>query len=562
MEQDGGIRMRGDMERRWYSVWESDIPKFFEPDKSLPQYLKDKILAAPDKVALSFYGYDMTYHELGKAVDKFAGGLKSLGVKKGDRVALYMESCPQFVISYFGILQAGGIAVSLNPMFKHAELEYELNDSGAETLVALDFLYPEIQKVGNQKKLNNVLLTSLMDYLPKNTTVPLTPEMKQPKLSFPETIDFQELLKESPSEPKVEVSDLKKDIAVLQYTGGTTGLPKGATITHYALGQSAFNAALWFRYTPEDVHLGAAPFFHSYGMAICLSGSSVSGGHVVILSRVSPETVAKAISEYGCTVWITTATLMTALLEWPEISKYNLSSLRMVLCGAAPVAVALMSRLNHIMPQAKVIGGYGLTETMAGGGAVCPLSRFKPGFIGIPNISTEIKVVDLETRTQEVETLQEGEIVIKCGSMMAGYWNKPEETREVLRDGWLYTGDIGKMDEEGWVAVVGRKKELIKCSGYSVFPTEVEELMYKHPAVAEVAVIGVEDPYRGESPKAFVVLKSDYKAKINETQILDWAKENMAAYKRPRAVEFREELPKSGAGKILRRVLADEEAHR
>jgi acyl-CoA synthetase (AMP-forming)/AMP-acid ligase II len=550
------------MEKKWYSLWESDIPKFFEPQKSLPQYLKDRTISQPEKVALSFYGYDMTYHELGKAVDNFAGGLKSLGVRKGDRVALYMQSCPQFVISYFGILQAGGIAVSLNPMFKHPELEYELNDSGAGTLVALDVLYPEIQKVGNRKELNHIILTSFRDYLPQNPTFPLTPEMKQPKLCFPDSIDFSELLKESRPQPKVEISDLKNDIAVLQYTGGTTGLPKGAIITHYALGQSVFNAVLWFHYTAEDVHLGAAPFFHSYGMAICLSGSLVSGGHLVILSRVSPEMVAKTIAHYGCTVWITTATLMTAMLEWPEASKYDLHSLRMVLCGAAPVAVELMTRLNHIMPRAKVVGGYGLTETMAGGGAVCPLSRSKPGFIGIPNISTEIKIVDLETRMQEVEALQEGEVLIKCGSMMSGYWNKPEETKEVLRDGWLYTGDIGKMDEEGWVAVVGRKKELIKCSGYSVFPAEVEELLYKHPAVAEVAVIGVKDPYRGESPKAFVVLKSDYKAKINEMDILNWAKENMATYKRPRTVEFREELPKSGAGKILRRVLAEEETHR
>jgi long-chain acyl-CoA synthetase len=550
------------MGKKWYSVWESDIPRFFEPEKSLPQYLKDKTISLPDKVALSFHGYDITYHELGKAVDKFAGGLKSLGVKKGDRVALYMESCPQFVISYLGILQAGAIAVSLNPMFKHAELEYELNDSGAETLVALDFLYPEIQKLGNRKKLNNILITSFRDYLPKHPTLPLTPEMQRQKSRFPGTIDFSELLKESPSRPEVEISDLKNDIAVLQYTGGTTGLPKGAIISHYALGQSAFNAALWFRYTPEDVHLGAAPFFHSYGMAICLSGSLVSGGRVVILSRVTPEMISKAIAQYGCTVWITTATLMTAMLEWPDVARYDLNSLRMVLCGAAPVAGALMTRLNHVMPKARIIGGYGLTETMAGGGVVCPLSRSKPGFIGIPNISTEIKIADLETGTRDAEPLQEGEVVIKCGSMMTGYWHKPEETKRVLRDGWLYTGDIGKMDGEGWVAIVGRKKELIKCSGYSVFPTEVEELLYKHPAVAEAAVIGVPDPYRGETPKAFIVLKSDYKTKINETEIIDWARENMAAYKRPRKVEFREELPKSGAGKILRRVLADEVVNR
>jgi acyl-CoA synthetase (AMP-forming)/AMP-acid ligase II len=550
------------MGKKWYSVWEPDIPKDFEPEKSLPDYFKDRVAAAPDKVALSFYGYDITYRELGEAVDKFAGALARLGVKKGDRVALYMENCPQFAISYLGTLQSGGIAVALNPMFKHAELEYELNDSQADTLVALDFLYPEVKKIGNRKKLRNIILTSFKDYLPKNSTIPLAAEMKQPKLSFPESIDFWELLQKSPSQPRVEISDLKRDIAVLQYTGGTTGLPKGAILTHDALANSVFNAVLWFRYTQDDVHLGAVPFFHSYGMAICLSAGLASGGELLILTRFSPEAVAKAIAYCKCTIWITTATMVTAIFEWPQIYRYDLNSLRMVLCGAAPMPVALMTKLKQMMPRANIIGGYGLTETMAGGGAVCPLSRFKPGFIGIPNISTDIRIVDLATGTKEVGPEEEGEIIIKCGSMMAGYWNKPEETKEVLKDGWLYTGDIGKMDGEGWVTVVGRKKDLIKCSGFSVFPAEVEELLYKHPAIAQAAVIGVEDPYRGEAPKAFVVLKSQFKEKIAETEIIEWAKDNMAAYKRPRIIEFREELPKSAAGKILRRILVDEEKRR
>jgi acyl-CoA synthetase (AMP-forming)/AMP-acid ligase II len=547
------------MEKKWYSAWEPGVPKLFEPEHSIPAYFKSSVAATPEAIALSFYGCDISYRELADAVDRFAGALAGLGVRKGDRVALYMESCPQFAISFLGILQAGGIAVPLNPMFKHAELQYELDDCGARTLISLDFLFPEVEKLGNASKLTSVILTSFQDYLPGEPTLPLAPEMKRPKLSFPGTHDFMELLRSSAPQPAVAVSNLKENIALLQYTGGTTGLPKGAAISHYALAHSTFGSVLWFHYGRDDVHLGAAPFFHSYGMAICLCGSLVTGGRVAVLARVSPEAVVKAIAHYRCTVWITTATMVTAVTDWPELSRYDLSSLRMVLYGAAPMPAPVAARLEEIVPRARIRGGYGLTETMAGGGAVSPLSCCKVGFIGIPNISTDIKIVDLNEAGKELGVNEEGEILIRCGSMMTGYWNRSEETGEVLKDGWLYTGDIGTMDQDGWVAVVGRKKELMKCSGYSVFPAEVEELLHKHPAVSQVIVVGVEDRYRGETPKAFVVLKSEYKGKVTENEIIDWAKGNMAAYKRPGTVEFRDDLPKSAAGKLLRRVLADEE---
>ncbi|MBA7619616.1 Long-chain-fatty-acid--CoA ligase [subsurface metagenome] len=546
------------MEKKWYSVWEPGVPKVFEPEKSLPEYFRDNAKATPDKVALSFYGYDMTYKELDEAIGRFAGGLANLGVKKGDRVALFMQNCPQFVISYFGTLRAGAIVVSLNPMFKHAELEYELNDSGAETLVALDFLFPEVKRAGDRIKLKNIIITSFADYLPQKPSLPLPAEMGQPKVIFPEALDFLGFLHKSLAQPVSRITNLREDIALLQYTGGTTGLPKGAIITHHTLAHNSAAAPLWFSYTKDDIHLDILPNFHVTGMIQSLCAPLACGGRLVILTRFSPEVLVKAIEQYKCTVMVSTTTLVIALLEWPERDQYDISSLRIVWTGGAPMPVPIQEKLRQIVPRAVMGEGYGLTETLTGG-VITPMGRLKSGFIGIPNISTDVKIVDLETGLKEVNPGEEGEIIIKGPVVMTGYWNKPEETKEALREGWLYTGDIGKMDDEGYVAIVGRKKELIKCSGYSVFPTEVEELLYRHPAIAEVSVIGIPDPYRGEAPKAFIVLRPEYKGKIREEEIVEWAKDNMATYKRPRMVEFRDELPKSAAGKILRRILVGEE---
>ena len=550
------------MERRWYSVWDPHIPKVFEPEKSLPEYFKDSLNVTPHKVAISFYGYDMTYQELDEAIDRLAEGLVGLGINKGNRVALLMQNCPQFVISYFGILRAGGVVVTINPMFKHAELEYELNDSGAQTLIALDFLLTEVKKAGDRIKLKNVIVTSLRDYLPNHPTLPLSSEMRQPKMTIPETFDFLEFLYNATPQSLPKMTNLREDIALLQYTGGTTGMPKGAIITHHTLAHNAMGATSWFSYTKEDVHMGILPFFHVQGMTQAMNACLVSGGRLVILSRFTPETLAQAIAQYKCTIWKGNTTMVIAMIGWPDIHRYELRSLRLVTHGGAIMPKEILTMLKQLVPKAKLGEGYGLTETLSGGGVITPLHRPKPGSIGIPFISTDIKIMDLKTGLKEVEPGEEGEIIIKGPTLMKGYWNKPEDTKEALRDGWLYTGDIGKMDEEGYLTISGRKKELIKCSGFSVFPAEVEDLLYRHPAVAEVAVIGISDPYRGEVPKAFMVLKPEYKGKIKEEEIVEWTKDNMAAYKRPRIIEFRDELPKSGAGKILRRVLVEEEKSR
>jgi acyl-CoA synthetase (AMP-forming)/AMP-acid ligase II len=552
----------GEMERRWYAVWDPRIPKVFEPEKSLLGYFSDSVQAGPERVAISFYGRDVTYDELNSATERFAWGLAALGIKKGDRVALFMQNCPQFVIGYYGILRAGAVVVAINPMFKHAELEYQLRDAGVETVVALDSLVSEVKRARERIRVKNLIVTSFQDYLPKNPILPLTPEMSQPERDIPESLDFAKFLDNAQPRDLPRVTDLNEHIALLQYTGGTTGLPKGATITHYTLAHNVAGATLWFGYTREDVHMGMMPFSHVQGMTQAMNSSLFSGGRLVILARFTPEALARVIEYYKGTIWKGNTTMVIAMIQWPEIHRYDLSSLRLVTYGGAPMPTEIIARLRRMLPRATLGEGYGLTETLSGGGVITPLHRPKPGFIGIPFISTDLRVVDLKTGVTEVKPNEEGEITISGATVMKGYWNNPDETALALRDGWLYTGDIGRMDEEGYLTISGRKKELIKCSGFSVFPTEVEDLLYKHPAVAEVAVIGVPDAYRGEAPKAFIVLKREYTGKVTEDEIAGWARDNMATYKRPRMVEFRDELPKSGAGKILRRLLAEDEAKR
>jgi len=329
-------------------------------------------------------------------------------------------------------------------------------------------------------------------------------------------------------------------------------------ITHYSLAYAAGAVVLWYKYTKEDVHLCVNPFFHVTGM-LHMNAQLASGGRLVILAGFFPEAVAKATSQYKCTTLIAAPTAFIALLGWPDIGRYDLSSLRVLVSGGAPIPLGIQSRLKKLVPKAVVAEGYGLTETMAQGGAITPFHRYKAGFAGIPHIGVDMKIVDLETGSKELSPNQEGEILIKGPTVMRGYWGKPKETGEILRKGWLYTGDIGSMDQEGYLRVVGRKKELIICSGYNVFPSEVEALLHKHPAVAEAAVIGIPDPYWGETPKAFVVLRLEYREKIRKEEIQEWCVKNMATYKCPHGIEFRDELPKNAAGKILKRVLAEEE---
>lgn len=547
------------MNHRWYEAWPAWTPRRIEVVKPVSEYMRSWAETTPDHIALSFYGRDVTYGELNNLADRMAHGLKDLGVKRGDRVAIHMQNCPQFVIAYLGALRAGGVAVAVNPMFKSAELDWELNDAGAETLVGLDHLYPEVEKVRSRTPLKNVILTSLKDFLPDHPVFPLSAEALAERKVFTDTVDLMELLDESSDEPICRVSGLKSNLAVLQYTGGTTGLPKGAMLTHYGVAFGAVGTMHWYRFREDDVFLGVTPFFHVMGQMTLMLSPLTAGGRVVILDRFVPEVVAEALSRYRCTFWVGATTMIIALLNLPDIAEYDLSSLRMLWTGGAPISIELQNRIRGLVPRAAIGEGYGLSETASHGGACTPPFRYKPGFAGTPQLGVEIKIVDEETGTREMPPNEAGEIIIKSPTTMLGYWNKPDETKEMIRDGWLYTKDTGYMDEEGYVKFLGRTREMIKCSGFSVFPAEVEHLLYAHPAVKEAAVIGVNDAYRGTSPKAFIVLKDGCTGTVTEEEILDWCKENMAAYKRPKFVEFREVLPKTAAGKLQKIVLEQEE---
>ena len=549
------------MEKRWDKVWPMWVPKQFDVEKPACEYLREWAGRTPDKPALNFYGRAITYGELNILIDRLANGLVGLGLKKGDRVAIHMDNCPQFVIAYFGAQRAGGIAVPVNPMYKHAELEYEINDAGATVLIGVDYLYAEVEKIRPKTQLEHVILTSLKDYLPDNPTLPVSPDMQQPKRSFPQTIDFVALMEKSAETPVCRIDDIKKDLALFQYTGGTTGTPKGAMIAHHGLSYASVSSMQWYRHREGDVHLGVTPFFHIMGQIQLMCAPLISGGQVLILTRFIPDTVARAISKYKATSWVAATTMVIALLNLPNIKDYDFSSFRILWSGGSPISVELQRQMRELCPNTILGEGYGLSESLAQGGTITPLHGYKPGFVGIPVIS-DVRIMDKETGTRELPSNEEGEIVLKGPAIMLGYWNKPDETAQLLRDGWFYTGDIGLMDEEGYVKLLGRSRELIKCSGYSVFPAEVEDLLYRHPAIKEVAVIGISDPYRGETPKAFVVLKPDQVGKVTAEEILDWCKDNMAAYKRPRLIEFREDLPKSAAGKVLRRILVEEEMNR
>lgn len=546
------------LEKRWYKVWDPKIPKYFEPEKPISEYLRDIAMKIPNKIAISFYGYDLTYKELDLTIDKFANALIGIGIKKGDRVALFLQNCPQFIISYFGALRAGAIVVTINPMFKKYDLEYVLKDCSPKVIISMDFLFPEIQKVTNFSQLENIIITSYKDYLPIKPSLPLPSEINLPKIKFPGTFDFLEFLNKSQSEYICKIKNLKEDIALLQYTGGTTGLPKGAIITHYQLSHNIAIAPLWYGYNSNDVFIGILPFFHCQGMIQTMGAALISGARLVILGRFSPEIFFNSIKYYNGTVLKTNTSVLISIIQWEDVFKYDLSEIRILTYGGSVAPSEIIRKVKKLVPNAKLGEGYGLTETMSVA-AFTPFHKPKEGTLGIPCISTDIKIVDLKNETRELGPNEEGEIIIKGPILMKGYWNKPEETKQTLKNGWLYTGDIGKMDEEGYIKLVGRKKEMIKCSGYSVFPAEIENILYSHPAISEVAVIGIPDSYRGESPKAFIVLKQEYKGKITENDILNWVKENMAAYKRPREIEFRNELPKSYAGKVLKRILEEEE---
>jgi len=527
------------------------------PKHPIFEELRRQALKNPEKAAIIFYGYEVTYSQLDELSDRFAAALSGMGLVKGDRIGIYLENCPQFVIAIYGVLKMGGVVVTCSPMYKTQELEHELRDAGVKAILLEDPLYPVLASVAKDAVPRNVIVTSFADFLPAKPAIPLHETMSPEKKLIKGTIDFMELLEKTEAGPLDIAIDMENDLALLQYTAGTTGLPKGAMLTHQNLAVHGLLVRHYYEYAEDDIHLVMLPIFHVTGLDIAVNPALAMGSTLVMFARFDLLPMLNAIKTYGVTHWVTITPVNVAVINVPNISDYDFGSLRLVLSGGAPVPVDIHKKW-YATTGTHIIEGYGLSECTGG---ICGNNRqqFSPGTVGAPVYYHDIKLVDVDTG-QEAGKGGHGELWIKGPCVMKGYWKSPEQTRTVLtEDGWLKTGDIASVDDEGWLRIVGRSKEMIKVSGYSVFLAEIDAILSKHPAVAEAATIGIPHPYRGEEPKSFVVLKSDYKEKTTEDEVLQFCKENMAAFKCPRQIVFLDSLPKSGAGKILRRVLAEQE---
>lgn len=549
------------MEKIWMNNWPDTLPREIEfAHGPLPvhEYLRIRAKETPEKIAIIFYGREISYKELDESSERFANYLVSNGIQKGDRVGIFLLNCPQYAIAHFGIQKAGGVVCPCSPLFKELELEYELNDADIEILVALDLLVPIAQKVFEKTPLRKLIITNLNDYLPETPTLPLTPHMAVPKQVIPGTEDFLEIVTQGDTRPVHVDIDMKKDIGLFQYTGGTTGLPKGCMLSfHAALFKTAVTCHV-ASMTRDTVCLVTMPIFHIAGMLAGLNSCIYAGATQVLLSMFDVKTALKAISQYQTDFWYSAVPMNVGMMADPDVKTFDLSSLKV--CLTSSFGIQLTEKISN---QWKAVtgggllieGAYGLSETHTLD-TFMPRNQVKFGSCGIPGPDAEFKIVDLNDPTRELPQGGEGEIVLKNPGVFQGYWKRPEETAKTLVNGWVYTGDIGKFDADGYLYLLGRVKEMIKVSGFSVYPEEVELLLNSHPEVSQSAVIGVQDDKKGEVVKAYIIKASG--SGLDETTLKKWAKEHMSSYKCPAVVEFRETLPTLPTGKLLRRVLKEE----
>jgi len=550
--------------KRWHQHYPKEIPATLSyDDKPLHKFLEEAASVYKEKKALYFMGKELSYAEVFNQAKKFANYLQGLGIQKGDRVAIMLPNTPQSVIGYYGALMAGAIVVQANPLYTERELEYQLNDSGTKVIVCLDILVPRVSNVKKNTPLEHMIVTGIKDYLPfpKNLIYPFI-QKKQYNMvvKVKESADthvWSSLMEKAEEKYQhVEVNPIE-DTALLQYTGGTTGFPKGVILTHRNLVANAQMCDAWIYKTRkgEETVLGVLPFFHVYGMTAVMNLSILSGSKMVLLPKFDAGDVLKTIHKLKPTLFPGAPTIYIGLLNHPDLKKYDLSSIEACISGSAPLPVDVQEKFEKVT-GGKLVEGYGLTESSPVTHANLIYGNRISGSIGLPWPDTDAKILNMETY-EEVEVGEVGELAVKGPQIMKGYWNKPEDTDNTLKDGWLLTGDLGYMDENGYFYIVDRKKDMIIAGGYNIYPREVEEVLYEHEAILEAVVAGIPDPYRGETVKAYVVLKEGYA--VTEEELNQHCRENLAAFKVPRIYEFRDELPKTAVGKILRRQLIDEE---
>ncbi|MGD7021478.1 long-chain-fatty-acid--CoA ligase [Rossellomorea vietnamensis] len=556
------------MEKPWLELYPEEIKKELDyTPKPLQDYLTKAAELYPDKSAIHFMGKEINYRDLYNSALKFANYLKTLGVEKGDRVAIMLPNTPQSVIGYYGVLYAGGVVVQTNPLYMEREIEYQMKDSGAKVILTMDILFPKVTKVMKETSLQHVIVTAIKDYLPfpKNLIYPFIQKKQYNIVVKVEPSEknhlFTDIMKTADSTPIDIPLDFEEDLALLQYTGGTTGFPKGVMLTHKNLVSNAMMCDTWLYKCKkgEEIVLGILPFFHVYGMTTVMILSVMQGYKMVLLPKFDAETTLKTIQKQKPTLFPGAPTIYIGLLNHPNLKKYDLSSIDSCISGSAPLPVEVQQKFEEVT-GGKLVEGYGLTESspVTHSNFLWDRERVK-GSIGIPWPDTDAAVFSMETG-EKLPPNEIGEICVKGPQVMKGYWNRPEETEMTLKDGWLLTGDLGYMDERGYFYVVDRKKDMIIAGGFNIYPREIEEVLYEHPEVQEVVAAGIPDPYRGETVKAYIVLKEN--SKLTEEDLDSFARKHLAAYKVPRIYEFRDELPKTAVGKILRRALVDEEKNK
>ncbi len=562
------------MDKPWLSKYEPGVRAQLDYPPVPMYHLLEKAAAKYPNRAATIFGSvvhqlggklmdaQLSYKQLNEQANRLANALSAMGVKKGDRVAIYLPNCPQYLISYYAILKLGCVIVPNNPMYVARELEFQLNDSGAETIICLSRFYPTVAQVRANTKLKHVIVTNVKEYFPPvlKTLFSLAVEKKE---GYRVTIGadehwFQDVLhRGSAAPPNVDVKP--EDLAVLLYTGGTTGVPKAAEITHKNLVANTLQTREWMVSAKEGsaVILTALPLYHSYAMTTCMNfGVYIAASLILIPNPRDLDHLLKSIDQHQPTTFPGVPTMYVAINNYPELNKFNVKSIRACISGAAGLPVEVQTKFQDLT-GARLVEGYGLSEATPVTHANPIFGENRIGTIGLPWPDTEARIRDIETGATELPPGVPGELCIRGPQVMRGYWNKPEETRATLRDGWLYTGDIAVMDPDGYFKIVDRKKDMIIAGGYNIYPREVEEVLFQHPKILEAAVAGVADPYRGETVKAYVVLRPGQTATAEE--IIAFCRERMAAYKAPKLVEFRDSLPKTMVGKILRRQLIAED---
>ncbi|HRW04161.1 MAG TPA: long-chain fatty acid--CoA ligase [Caldilineaceae bacterium] len=566
-------------ERPWFAHYEPTVPQTIDvPAIPLPQLLRNSARNYPDNLAIRMVlkylplGFviqsKLSYRQLDELTDRFAAALQQLGIKPGDRVSIMLPNIPQQVIAYFGIAKAGAIVVNTNPTYTPRELQHQLADSGATAIIMLSGLYERLAQIRDRTAIEHVIIADVPDTLkwPFNSLV-----AKQVRASglmkdlapAAHLHQFEALLKKAPRKPE-DVTLGVDNVVLFQYSGGTTGTPKAAMLTNRNLVANTMQMRAWFT-TVEDGNeriLGALPFFHVYGMTVTMLFAVAIGGEMVLVPDPrNTNHILDVLQNQKISLYPGVPGMYIGVINHPKVKEYDLHSIKACLSGGAALPVEVAEQFKAIT-GGNLVEGYGMTELSPVATANPINGESRAGSIGLPLPNTDVRVVSLvPDENNEYTPLaigEEGEIVVKGPQVMKGYWNREEETASTIdKDGWLHTGDIAKQDEDGYFYIVDRKKDLIIASGYNIVPREVEEVLFMHPKVQEAAVAGVPDPKRGETVKAYIILKEGERCEPEE--IRNFCKENLAPYKVPTLVEFRTELPKTQIGKVLRRVLVEEE---